>query len=319
MATNDNFADRLIAGIDNKKNPSVAGLDPAVENLPPHILEKYRMLSGKNPLKAAAEAVLEFNKGIIDSVYDVVPAVKLQIAYYEQLGADGITAFHETSEYAGSKGLVVIADVKRNDIGNTCKAYSAAYLGRVDIFGNKTAVFDVDAVTVNSYLGYEGIEPFLTDCACYGKGIFALVKTSNKGSEEFQGLKTEKGCNYEVMGQLVSGWGERLTGKSGYSSVGAVVGATFPREAELLRKEMRNTIFLIPGYGAQGGGAADVINCFNPDGCGALINSSRGIIFAYIKKNDGKEYKKYARDEALRMRDEITKALAEKGICRWQS
>jgi len=318
MDTNKNFADRLISAIDEKKNPSAAGLDPAIENLPPHILSRYRLSGRGGQLEAASEAVLEFNKGIIDSVHDIVPCVKLQIAYYEQLGPDGINVFLETSEYAKSKGLIVIGDVKRNDIGSTCSAYSNAYLGRVSIFGVKTPVFDVDAITVNSYLGYEGIEPFIKDCEEYGKGIFILVKTSNKGSEEFQNINTESGPNYSVMGSLVVKWGESLIGKNSYSSTGAVVGATFPSEAQLLRQQMKKTIFLVPGYGAQGGGISDIMNCFNPDGCGALINSSRSIIFAYMKYKDSINYQKYAREEALRMKKEITEALLKNKICRWQ-
>ncbi|MDX9802344.1 MAG: orotidine-5'-phosphate decarboxylase [Spirochaetia bacterium] len=317
MAMNENFADSLISAIDSKKNPSVAGLDPSLGSLPSHILDKYRLSSGKASFKAAADAVLEFNKNIIDSLYDIVPAVKLQSAYYEQLGPDGISAMIETARYAKSKKLIVIGDVKRNDIGSTCSAYSSAYLGRVDLLGVKTTLFDFDAITVNSYLGYEGIEPFLDDCLLYGKGVFSLVKTSNRGSLEFQGIMTDNGPNYFVMGRLVSEWGRSLIGSKGYSSAGAVVGATFPHEAKLLREEMKNSFFLVPGYGAQGGGAQGVISCFNPDGCGAVINSSRSIMYAYMKENDSKNYEKHARDEALRMKKEITDELLKKGICRW--
>ena len=317
MAMNENFADSLIREIDSKENPSVAGLDPSLSSLPQEILEKYRLSSGTVSFKAAAEAVLEFNKNLIDCLYDTVPAVKLQSAYYEQLGPDGISALLESARYAKSKGLIVIGDVKRNDIGSTCGAYSSAYLGRVDLLGVKTPLFDFDAITVNSYLGYEGIEPFLKDCSLYGKGIFSLVKTSNKGSLEFQGVMTDNGPNYSVMGHLVSEWGKSLTGSSGYSSAGAVVGATFPHEAKLLREEMKNSFFLVPGYGAQGGGAEGVVSCFNPDGCGAIINSSRAIMYAYMKENDSRNYKKHARDEALRMKKEITDELQKKGICRW--
>jgi len=321
----ENFADRLNNLIDEKKNPSIIGLDPAIENLPSCIIEKYKLsdkpdtscCSMEKIFHAAAEAVFEFNKNIIDATCDIVPAVKLQIAYYEELGAEGIAAFKETASYAKSKGLIVIGDVKRNDIGNTCKAYSNAYIGRTDIFGIKTPLFDLDAVTVNSYLGYEGVAPFIDDCAKYAKGIFILVKTSNPGSEDFQGLTTEKGKNYFVMGQLVAKWGKELTGKSKYSSVGAVVGATYPEEAAILRQNMKEAIFLVPGYGAQGGTADDVAECFNPDGLGALINSSRGIIFAYKKYKDEKNYSKYAREESLIMKDSISKALIKKGIYRW--
>ena len=322
MDTNkpENFADRLNALINEKKNPSVVGLDPAIENLPPCIIEKYKLSPdhpAKNIFHAAAEAVFEFNKNIIDAVCDIVPAVKLQIAYYEELGPEGITSFKETAAYAKSKGIIVIGDVKRNDIGNTCKAYSNAYIGKAEILGTKTSVFDLDAVTINSYLGHEGVAPFIEDCKKYGKGIFILVKTSNPGSEDFQGLTTDKGKNYFVMGQLVAEWGKALTGKSGYNSVGAVVGATYPEEAAILRQSMKQTLFLVPGYGAQGGTADDIVDCFNPDGLGALVNSSRGIIFAYKKHQDEKNYSKYAREESLVMKDNISKALIKKGIYRW--
>ena len=317
-----NFADKLIHLINEKKNPSVVGLDPAIENLPASLIEKYKLtLKPGSPIEniysAASEAVFEFNKNIIDSTCDIVPAVKLQVAYYEELGAQGISAFKETASYAKSKGIIVIGDVKRNDIGNTCKAYSNAYIGRSEIFGTKTALFDLDAVTVNSYLGHEGVAPFIEDCAKYGKGIFILVKTSNPGSEDFQGLSTDKGKNYFVMGQLVAEWGKGLVGKSKYSSIGAVVGATYPQEAVTLRQSMKQTLFLVPGYGAQGGTPDDIAECFNPGGLGAIINSSRGIIFAYKKYKDEKNYAKYAREESLVMKNEISKALIKKGIYRW--
>ncbi|MCL2294427.1 MAG: orotidine-5'-phosphate decarboxylase [Spirochaetes bacterium] len=315
----NNFADRLITLIEEKKNPSVVGLDPAIESLPASIIEKYKLPAhGKeNIFQAAAEAVLEFNKAIIDSVCDIVPAVKLQAAYYEELGAEGIAAFKETASYAKAKGIITIGDVKRNDIGNTCKAYSNAYLGKAEIFGTKVQVFDFDAVTINSYLGREGVEPFLEDCSAYGKGVFILVKTSNPGSEEFQGLTTDKGKNYFVMGQLVAEWGRGLKGKSGYNCIGAVVGATYPQEAAILRQSMRETLFLVPGYGAQGGSADDIADCFNADGLGALVNSSRGIIFAYKKHKDEKNYSRYAREASLVMKEDISKALIKKGIYRW--
>lgn len=321
MDMNNNFADRLLKAIDEKNNPTVAGLDPAFEKLPPHILEKYSISVNNSDTSftfaAAAEAVLEFNKGIIDAVCHIVPAVKLQVAYYEQLGPAGMECFLETSQYAKEKKLLIIADAKRNDIGTTCEAYSNAFLGKIELFGKKTTLYNADSLTVNGYLGFEGVEPFLNDCKEYGKGIFILVKTSNKGSEEFQSLTTPNGKNYAVMGTLVSKWGKPLTGNSGYNSVGAVVGATFPEEAEELRKIMPNTIFLVPGYGAQGGAADDTMPCFNSDGTGAIVNSSRGIIFAYMKNKDGKNYQKYAENEALRMKSELTASLQKKKICRW--
>ena len=312
----NNFADRLLSLIDDKKNPSVVGLDPVLERIPPHIIEKH--LAGKGwDMKAASDAVLEFNKGIIDAVQDIVPAVKPQIAYYEVFGEYGIKAFRETVEYAKEKSLIVIGDAKRNDIGSTCKAYSDAFIGKVKIGETEKEVFGVDCMTVNSYLGYDGIEPYIKNCSLYGRGIFALVKTSNKGSEEFQCIATAKGKNYELMGDLVSSWGKILIGEEGYSSVGAVVGATFPEEAAIIRKRMKDSLFLVPGYGAQGGTADAAVNCFNRDGRGAVINSSRGIIYAWMDKGDGKDYLKYTREAAVEMKDDITAALKKGKKYRW--
>ena len=292
------------------------GLDPNLERIPPHIIEKY--LKGKGfDIEAASEAVLEFNKGIIDSVCSIVPAVKPQIAYYEVFGEYGIKAFRQTVEYAKEKSLIVIGDAKRNDIGSTCQAYSDAFLGKVKIGDSEDDVFGVDCLTVNSYLGYDGIEPFLKNCSKYGRGIFILVKTSNKGSEEFQCIDTGKGKNYEIMGQLVSKWGKELIGKEGYSSAGAVVGATFPNEAEILRKQMPDTIFLVPGYGAQGGTADAAVNCFNRDGRGAVINSSRGIIYSWMDKGDGRDYKKHTEESAVEMKNDIENALKKGNKYRW--
>ena len=316
MDLNKNFADRLLDAVDERKNPSVVGLDPNLERIPPHIIEKH--LGGKGfDLEAASEAVLEFNKGIIDSVCGIVPAVKPQIAYYEVFGEHGIRVFRETVEYAREKSLIVIGDAKRNDIGSTCQAYSDAFLGKVKINGQEEEIFGVDCLTVNSYLGFDGIEPYLKNCSLYGRGIFILVKTSNKGSEEFQCVDTNKGKNYELMGRLVSEWGKELIGSKGYSSAGAVVGATFPEEAEILRKQMKNTLFLVPGYGAQGGTADAAVNCFNLDGRGAVINSSRGIIYSWMNKGDGKNYKKHTEEAALEMKTDIENALKKGNKYRW--
>lgn len=316
MDLNNNFADRLMKAVDDKKNPTVVGLDPNLERIPPYITEKYLKGKGFNT-EAASEAVLEFNKGIIDSVCSIVPAVKPQIAYYEVFGEHGIRAFRETVEYAKEKSLLVIGDAKRNDIGSTCQAYSDAFLGKVKIGSTEEEIFGVDCLTVNSYLGYDGIEPYLNNCSKYGRGIFILVKTSNKGSEEFQCIDTENGKNFEIMGQLVSKWGKALIGKEGYSSAGAVVGATFPKEAEILRKQMPETIFLVPGYGAQGGTADAAVNCFNKDGRGAVINSSRGIIYSWMNKGIGKDYKKITSEAALEMKKDISEALKKGKKYRW--
>ena len=317
MALRNNFADRLIAEIDRKQNPSVVGLDTSFAKIP-DFFKKDFMGSYEFAFQSASQAVYEFNKKIIDAVYDIVPCVKIQVAYYEELGSYGMEAFKKTAYYAKTRGLLVIADAKRNDIGTTCKAYSSAFLGETDIFGVQRSVFDTDCLTVNGYLGYEGVEPFIRDCGTFGKGIFVLVKTSNPGSQEFQCLDTASGQKiYQVMGNLVSDWGKTLVGEEGYSSVGAVVGATFPEEAKVLRKAMPGTIFLVPGYGAQGGTADDVVSSFNSDGLGAIVNSSRKIIFAFQGKGDDRNFADYARQAAIDMREDLRKALIKEKIYRW--
>lgn len=314
------FADRLIREI-KKKSPICVGLDPRLEQIPGHITAKVLKKQGST-FTAAAECLLEFNKGIIDAVYDLVPAVKPQIAFFEQYGFSGIWAFRETCRYAQSKGLLVIADVKRNDIGSTAEAYAEGYLGKVDLFGRKEKSFDVDAVTVSPYLGYDGIKPFVECCKKKGKGIFVLVKTSNRSASDLQDQVLAEKCGkgfkgkgrmriYELMAHYLECWGADEIGKSGYSSIGAVVGATYPREAERLRELMPRVIFLVPGYGAQGGTAAQVKACFNKDGLGAIVNSSRGIIFAYEKsrKFSEKEYGEAAREAVLEMKRDLEKVL----------
>lgn len=291
-----NFADTLMEAIDKKQNPSIVGLDPRIESVPDSVKQ------GKTP----AEAFLAFNKDIIDAVADIVPAVKPQNAFYEQYGVEGIKSYIETVKYAKSKGLVVVGDVKRNDIGSTAKAYAAAHLGEA---------FGFDAVTVNAYLGTDGIKPFLEKTP-EGKGLFVLVKTSNPSSGELQDKLLDDGRSvYEAMAELVDGWGKESLGSRGYNSVGAVVGATYPKEAELLRKIMPKTIFLVPGYGAQGGGADDVVPCFNSDGYGAIVNSSRGIIFAYQKQ--GGEHDEAAGKAAEAMREDLKKSLSKAGKWPW--
>lgn len=274
------FADRLIKAIKQKGAPICVGLDPRLEQIPSSIKEEKIAKKGRS-FEAAAEAILDFNKGIIDAVHDLVPAVKPQFAFYIQYGFSGVWAFEETCKYAQEKGLIVIADAKCNDIGSTAEAYAQAFLGEVDLFGEKIAKMDCDAVTVNPYLGYDGIKPFIEICKKHGKGIFVLVKTSNKSSGDLQDRITEdKLRNYEVTAHFLESWGADEIGKSGYSSIGAVVGATFPAEAKKLRQLMPHAYFLVPGFGAQGGTAVDAKACFNKDGLGALINSSRDIIFA---------------------------------------
>ena len=242
-----NAMDLLISKIKETNNPTVMGLDPRYDMLPECVKEKYPAT-----IEGACEAILEYNKALIDACFDIIPAVKPQIAFYEMLGVPGIKVFEETCKYAHEKGMVVIADAKRGDIGSTAEGYASAFLGRTTIGEETIPIFDVDIMTVNPYLGIDGVKPFIEDCKKYGKGIFVLVKTSNKSSGELQDVVTADGEEvFAKIGKLVAGWGEELTGEYGYSSVGAVVGATYPEQMELLRKIMPHTYFLIPGYGAQ--------------------------------------------------------------------
>lgn len=301
--------DTLITKIKEKNNPSIAGLDPKIDYVPQYIREKAYKEHGKG-LRGACEAIWEYNKGLIDALYDVVPAVKPQSAFYEMYGLCGEEVLARTVEYAKGKGLYVVLDVKRNDIGSTAEAYSAAYLGRVSVDGEEFEALPVDCVTVNPYLGKDGIAPFVADCKKYDKAVFTLVKTSNPSSGELQDIDASGEKIYERVARLVNTWGQDTVGKLGYSAVGAVVGATYPEQAKVLRKLMPKAYFLVPGYGAQGGGAKDVVNSFNDDGLGAIVNSSRGIMCAY-KKGDWKEeaFAEAARAEAIRMRDELCSVL----------
>ncbi len=304
--------DVLIEKIKETQNPTVVGLDPRLNFVPEFIknecVEKY----GKTP-KAVAESFFEFNKGIIDSVYDLVPAVKPQIAMYEMLGVDGIDCFIKTCDYASKKGLVIIGDIKRGDIASTAEAYSDGHIGEIDCFGIKHKVFNEDFITVNPYLGWDSIEPYMANCKNYNKGLFVLVKTSNPNSGQFQNLDVGGLTLYQKVGQLVESWGEKLMGKNGYSSVGAVVGATHPDEAKILRELMPHTFFLVPGYGAQGGKAEDLAVCFDKDGLGAIVNSSRGIIAAYKKdeysKFTEKEFGLAARQAVIDMKADLRRCI----------
>jgi len=319
--------DALQEKIDWLRNPTVVGLDPSLENIPPQILEKNIREHGET-LWAAAISVFEFNAVLIKALCDIIPAVKPQTAYYEMLGAEGMVALERTCKYARSKGLYVICDGKRNDIGPTAKAYSAAYLGAVKIGGMEFRPFDADALTVNAYLGSDGIKPFMEDAIKYDKAIFALVKTSNPSAGELQDMYTGDGDRrqgdgssvlparqmnrppvsvYTAVGDLMEKISSGTIGKYGYSRVGAVVGATYPEEIEFLRSRLKNTFFLVPGYGAQGGAAADVARAFDGNGHGAIINSSRAIIAAW--KKTGGDYAEAARAEALRMRAELRAVL----------
>jgi len=315
-----NAADRLIQKIDDKKNPSVIGLDPFLEHIPEFLKNKHKNAS----FEAVRDTIIKFNKAIIDAIIDIVPAIKPQIAFYEKYGSNGIIAFEETIKYAKKQGLFVVGDCKRNDIGSTAQAYSDAFLGKVNLTdGSLIKSFDVDYLTVTPYLGSDGIEPFIKNCQKYGKGIFILVKTSNPSANEFQDRIIEnKNKLYIEIAKYVNTAGIDIIGKRGYSSIGAVVGATYPQEAQNLRKIMPKAIFLVPGYGAQGGGAADTVPCFNEDGLGAIVNSSRGIIFAYKnekynKQFSEKQFAQAARLAALDMREDITKALKKSDKLAW--
>ena len=290
--------DILIEKIKEKNNPTVAGLDPKLDYVPSYILDKY-----PSTFEGAANAILEFNKGLIDNLCDIVAAVKPQSAYYEMYGWHGVKALEETIAYAKEKGMYVITDGKRNDIGTTAEAYSIAYLGETKLIDSEASAFNSDGLTVNGYLGTDGIKPFLKK----DKSIFVLVKTSNPSSGELQDKKLGNGKTvYEEMAGNVNHWGEQYIGKFGYSNVGAVVGATYPEQITELRKVMPKAYFLVPGYGAQGGTAKDVARAFNKDGLGAIINASRSIMCAYKKAQcDESDYAKAAREEAINMRDSI--------------
>ena len=302
----------LVEKIKEKGNPTVAGLDARLEYIPQHISGRNMMLHGET-LRAAAESVVAFNCGLIDALCDIVPAVKPQAAYYELLGSYGAMALKETIDYAHAKGMYVIGDIKRNDIGATASAYAEAYLGKTRVGDTEIAPYGCDSVTVNGYLGTDGVEPFLKECRSREKSLFLLVKTSNPSSGELQDQKMESGKTvYETMGAFCEHWGESVMGKYGYSGVGAVVGATYPAQLGEMREKAPHTFFLVPGYGAQGGGADDVAPAFDKNGLGAIINSSRGIMCAWQKeKCDEHDYAQAARREAIRMRDEICARIGE--------
>lgn len=298
--------DQLIEKIIAMQNPTCVGLDTQLDYLP------AEMRGGVETCEQAADAILAFNKKIVDSVCDIVPAVKVQIAYYEQYGAAGVAAFLATVAYAKEKGLFVIADCKRNDIGSTAARYSAAYLGETALGDKTVRVAGCDFLTVNAYLGTDGVTPFLDDCKKFDTGLFILVKTSNPSSGELQDLKLADGRTvYECMGDMVEGWGAEFVGKYGYSAIGAVVGATHPAEAKILRDRLAHTFFLVPGYGAQGGNAEMLKNCFDKNGLGGIVNNSRGILCAY-KKNGGTYYEA-ARAACIAMQKDLVSVLGE--IC----
>lgn len=270
---------KLVEKIKKTQAPIVVGLDPMLTYIPEHIKKKVFAEYGET-LEGAAEAVWQFNKEIVDHVYDLIPAVKPQIAMYEQFGVPGIMAFKRTVDYCKSKDLVVIGDIKRGDIGSTSAAYAIGHLGRVQVGSKEYVPFDEDFATVNPYLGSDGVNPFIKVCQEEKKGIFVLVKTSNPSSGEFQDRRIEDWPLYEYVGEKVDEWGRQCMGDD-YSYVGAVVGATYPEVGKMMRKIMPKAYILVPGYGAQGGQGRDLVNFFNEDGLGAIVNSSRGIIAAY--------------------------------------
>ncbi len=270
---------KLVANIKKTNAPIVVGLDPMLNFIPKHILSKAFGEYGET-LEGAAEAIFEYNKGIVDATYDLIPAVKPQVAMYEQFGIPGMIAFQKTVQYCKEKDLVVIGDIKRGDIGSTSAAYATGHLGKIKIGNTLHKVFDEDFVTVNPYLGSDGVTPFIDICKEEGKGLFILVKTSNPSSGEFQDQLIGEKTLYELVGEKVRSWGETHMGDE-YSYIGAVVGATYPEIGKQLRKIMPKTYILVPGYGAQGGKGKDLAHFFNEDGLGAIVNSSRGIIAAY--------------------------------------
>ncbi|MCI8636993.1 MAG: orotidine-5'-phosphate decarboxylase [Clostridia bacterium] len=302
-----NAIDNLIEKIKKTNNPTVMGLDPRYEMLPKCVTNKY-----PQNLEGVSKAIIEFNKALIDATYDIIPAIKPQIAFYEMYGIPGMESFKETCRYAKEKGMIVIADIKRGDIGSTATGYSNAFLGKTKIGEEEQSIYDVDFVTVNPYMGTDCVKPFIEDCKKYDKGIFILAKTSNPSSGELQDLKLENQKEvYIQIAELVEKWGEELRGKYQYSSVAAVVGATYPEQLKQIRKVAPHTYFLIPGYGAQGGKANDIALGFDSNGLGGIVNASRSLMCAYKSSEEYKEedYAKATRQEAIRMRDELNKAI----------
>src|SRR5215470_8304543 len=304
------FADRLCEAIERKGNAVVVGLDPRLESLPTELLAACREAYGAST-RAAGEALWQFNRAIIDAVHDLVPVVKPQLAFYERYGLEGLQAYVRTVRHAHAAGLLVIADAKRNDIGPTAVAYAKGFLGSTHLFEQTVpGDFEVDALTVNAFLGSDGIQPFIDQAQQHGRGLFVLVKTSNASSGEIQDVAVAGRPLYEHLGQLVEAWDVRSRGQYGYSAVGAVVGATYPQQAQALRALMPHTIFLVPGYGTQGATAADVAGCFDAHGYGAIINASRSILFAFrTPAYAAMSYAAAARAATLQMIHELRQAL----------
>ena len=302
---------KLVDKIKKTNAPIVVGLDPMLSYIPEHIKEAAFREYGET-LKGAAQAVWEYNKAIVDATYDLIPAVKPQIAMYEQFGVEGLIAYQKTIQYCKEKDLVVIGDIKRGDIGSTSEAYAVGHLGKVQVGSQSYAGFDEDFATVNPYLGSDGVKPFIKVCKEEKKGLFILVKTSNPSSGEFQDRLIDGKPLYELVGEKVAEWGEEHMGDS-YSYIGAVVGATYPEMGKVLRKVMPKSFILVPGYGAQGGKGADLVHFFNEDGLGAIVNSSRGIIAAYKQEKYAKfgaaNFADASRQAVIDMIEDITGAL----------
>ncbi len=299
----------LIEKIRQKNNPTVMGLDPVLDYIPVHIRDAAVKEYG-DTFKAAGEAIFAYNKGLIDAAAELVPAVKPQSAFYEMYGIEGLIALERTIEYAKAAGLYVILDVKRNDIGSTAEAYAKAFIGETQLFNSSAKATPVDCVTVNPYLGIDGVKPFIDTAAAHDKSMFILVKTSNKSSGDFQDLESGDTTLYRRVGAKVEEWGAPYISESGYSPCGAVVGATYPKQLTELRAAMPHTFFLIPGYGAQGGAANDIVGAFDKNKSGAIINSSRALMCAYkTAKDDGTNYQACTRDAVIAMRDDINSVL----------
>ena len=308
-----NFSDELVRKIAEMENPTVLGLDPKLDYIPDFIKEHAEQIFPEEPTKATAKAIWLFNKAIIDATCDIIPAIKVQYAYYEMYGVEAIKTMLLTARYAQKKGMLVIGDCKRNDIGSTATAYAEAILGNTDLLlGENMEMSGFDACTVNCYLGIDGVKPFIDVAKRDGKGIFCLVRTSNPSAGDFQDVELADGrMLYEVVAGKVSEWGEGLVGEEGFSSVGAVVGATWPEQAVQLRKAMPNTFMLVPGYGAQGAGADAAVAGFTADGKGGIVNSSRAIMTAWHTRMDMKpeDFGLAARFEAQDMQKKLNEAL----------
>ncbi|EET90459.1 MAG: orotidine-5'-phosphate decarboxylase [Candidatus Micrarchaeales archaeon] len=306
----NNYADRLLEAVNKKGNPCIVGLDPRLGGMP-----RFAISKGGAPEESVRSSIFEYHKCIIDAVHDLVPGVKLQSAFYEQYGIGGIAAMQDTIKYSKENGMVVIIDAKRGDIASTAEAYANAFLGESEVMGERAPVFDVDCITVSPYLGMDSIEPFIRACMKYGKGIFVLVKTSNPGSSDIQNAKMADGRElYARVAEMINSYSEKLVGERyGYSSVGAVVGATFPEEARRIRKMLPRSIFLVPGYGSQGGTAADAAECFNEDGLGAVVNASRSVTYSLSSPElERKDAMAEIREKARLMIADVNSALERK-------